>query len=717
MHRLLSLLFLLIHGSIAATAAQDLTVSSSCQSHCGGIPIPYPFGIGKDCYLNNDKWYEVVCNSSSGNPVPLLSSINKEVVNVSLPDDSSMPFGLLRIKNQITSLGCSNRDLNFALDVTGSPFFLASSNSLVAVGCNNKALMTDIDPQIGGCESSCYSGHSGRGQNTSCLGYRCCQAKIPSDRLQLIGIKIESLDTSGGCKVAFLTEDTYTPSSIVETELVYAKGYATVELGWFIDLAHNLSAYVTEHCMKNGSIGNSVSNTRSCICSYGNYLKRSYTSCRCNYGYRGNPYLSSGCIDIDECDEAKAEGGNGCGEGYDCVNRAGSFECQQRKSKTLAIILGISIGFGLLVLAAGAWWLYKFIRKQREIKRKKRFFQRNGGLLLQQQLTSNEGNLEKTRVFSTIELEKATESFSVNRVLGQGGQGTVYKGMLVDGRIVAVKKSKLVDEDKLEEFINEVVILSQINHRNIVKLLGCCLETQVPLLVYEYIPNGNLFELLHHDDDDDDDGSDDYTMATWESRLRIAIDIAGALSYLHSAASCPIYHRDIKTTNIMLDEKYRAKVSDFGTSRSVTIDHTHLTTVVAGTMGYVDPEYFQSSKFTDKSDVYSFGVVLVELITGQKPISYLRSEENTNLATYFIIAMKDSKLEELIDVRIKDHCNMEQVTAMANLARRCLNLNGKKRPNMREVSMELERIRFSQVRVHNEEDDDTTEINTEVFVW
>lgn len=348
--------------------------------------------------------------------------------------------------------------------------------------------------------------------------------------------------------------------------------------------------------------------------------------------------------------------------------------------------------------------MYKFIQKRREAKRKMRFFQRNGGLLLQQQLTSNEGNLETTRVFSSKELEKATENFSVNRVLGQGGQGTVYKGMLVDGRIVAVKKSKAVDEDKIEEFINEVVILSQINHRNIVKLLGCCLETEVPVLVYEFIPNGNLFEHLHVE-------SDDYTMATWAMRLRIAVDIAGALSYLHSAASSPIYHRDIKSTNIMLDQRYRAKVSDFGTSRSVTVDHTHLTTVVAGTVGYVDPEYFQSSQFTDKSDVYSFGVVLVELITGQKPVSFLRSEGNRTLATYFITVMKESRLLDSIDARIKDGCNLEQVTAAANLARRCLNLNGKKRPNMREVSMELERIRDSQVCIQNEVDEETIEIN------
>ena len=226
--------------------------------------------------------------------------------------------------------------------------------------------------------------------------------------------------------------------------------------------------------------------------------------------------------------------------------------------------------------------------KRKNIKRKENFFKRNGGLLLQQQLSSGEANVEKTKLFNSKDLEKATDHFNVNRILGQGGQGTVYKGMLVDGKIVAVKKSKVIDEEKqLEEFINEVVILSQINHRNVVKLLGCCLETEVPLLVYEFIPNGTLSQYLHVQNEE--------FPLTWDMRLRISTEVAGALFYLHSAASLPIYHRDIKSTNILLDDKYRAKIADFGTSRSIAIDQTHLTTVVQGTFGYLDPEYFQSS--------------------------------------------------------------------------------------------------------------------------
>ncbi|KAM7478124.1 hypothetical protein LguiA_026337 [Lonicera macranthoides] len=322
------------------------------------------------------------------------------------------------------------------------------------------------------------------------------------------------------------------------------------------------------------------------------------------------------------------------------------------------------------------------------MKLRQKFFKRNGGFLLQKQLTSGEeGNVEKTKLFTSKELEKATDRYNENRILGQGGQGTVYKGMLTDGRIVAVKKSTKVDEGQLDQFINEVVILSQINHRNVVRLHGCCLETEVPLLVYEFIPNGTLFQYIH-------DQNEDFPL-TWDVRLRIAIEVAAALSYLHYAASMPIYHRDIKSTNILLDDKYKAKVADFGTSRSIGVDQTHLTTQVLGTFGYLDPEYFQSSQFTEKSDVYSFAVVLVELLTGQKPISSTRSDEVRSLSTYFLQAMEENRIFDIIDERVRNESQKEEIIRVANLARRCLNLSGKKRPTMKEVAMELEAIKMS----------------------
>lgn len=316
--------------------------------------------------------------------------------------------------------------------------------------------------------------------------------------------------------------------------------------------------------------------------------------------------------------------------------------------------------------------------------RKEKFFKRNGGLLLQQQ--TNEGTIQKTKLFSTEELEKATDNFNESRILGQGGQGTVYKGMLSDGKIVAIKKSMLVNMDQLEQFINEVVILSHVNHKNVVKLWGCCLETDVPLLVYELVPNGTLFDLIH-------DPNTEFQVS-WNMRLKIAADIAGALAYLHSALSIPIYHRDVKSSNILLDEKYNVKLSDFGISRSVATDRTHLTTLVKGTFGYFDPEYFQSNQFTKKSDVYSFGVVLVELLTGQKPIDI--REEESSLVVRFLESMEENNLYKILDEQVLKHGKDEEVSAVAWLAQRCLNWKGKMRPTMKEVARELESVMMSE---------------------
>lgn len=341
----------------------------------------------------------------------------------------------------------------------------------------------------------------------------------------------------------------------------------------------------------------------------------------------------------------------------------------------------------LFLIVLISFWSYKVLKKRSIKQIKQKVFKRNRGLLLQQK-TSGHGHdivLEKMRIYTSKELEKATDRFNESRILGRGGQGTVYKGMLSDGRIVAVKKSKQVSQHQLEEFINEVAVQSEVNHRNVVKLLGCCLETQVPLLVYEFIPNGTLYNLIH----DHDTG----IPFTWDIRLRIVTEVANALAYIHYSTSVPIYHRDMKSTNILLDKKYRAKLSDFGISRSPASDQTHLTTKVQGTFGYLDPEYFQTGKLTEKSDVYSFGVVLVELLTGQKPIETSMAEDEMSLVTRFLLSMEEDRLKAILDSRITEQGVMEEHIIVANLAKRCLHLNGKKRPKIREVVMELESIR------------------------
>lgn len=215
----------------------------------------------------------------------------------------------------------------------------------------------------------------------------------------------------------------------------------------------------------------------------------------------------------------------------------------------------------------------------------------------------------------------------------------------LDGRIVAIKKFKVINEGKLEEFINEIAILSQINHRNVVQLLGCCLKTDCPLLVHEFIPNENLFQYIHDQNEE--------LPFTWDVRLRIGVEVAEAISYLHSAAYLPIYHRDIKSTNLLLDEKSRAKIANFGISRLAAIDQTHVSTKVPGTFGFLDSKYFHSSQFTDKRDVYNFKVVLVALLIGRKPIYSKWVEEGKNLATSFVISLEEHRLFDILGIQVK----------------------------------------------------------------
>lgn len=234
-------------------------------------------------------------------------------------------------------------------------------------------------------------------------------------------------------------------------------------------------------------------------------------------------------------------------------------------------------------------------------------------MLLQQQERNTGIAGHRTILFTEEELEKATNNFNMDRILSEGAQGIVYKVMLTNGRTVAIKKSQVVDLRHVREFINEMAILTQVNHRNVVTLLGCCLETEVPLLVFEFISNGSLTDLIHNT-------TAEQFPFSLNHCLQIATEVTRAISYLHGATSTPIYHMDMKSTNILLDENYRAKVTDFGILRFLTTYQTHLTTQVNGTDGYMDPHYYQTGRFTEKSDVYSFAVVLLEILTRKKAV-------------------------------------------------------------------------------------------------
>lgn len=321
-------------------------------------------------------------------------------------------------------------------------------------------------------------------------------------------------------------------------------------------------------------------------------------------------------------------------------------------------------------------------QKRKLIKEKKTFFQQNGGLLLYERIMSK--HVDTVRIFTREELENATNNFDSSRELGRGGHGTVYKGILKDNREVAIKRSKIMNVAEKDEFVQEMIILSQINHRNVVKLLGCCLEVEVPMLVYECIPNGTLFELMH--------GKNRRPFISLDARLRIAQESAEALAYLHSSASPPIIHGDVKSPNILLGDNYTAKVTDFGASRMLATDEIQFMTLVQGTIGYLDPEYLQERQLTEKSDVYSFGVVLLELITRKFAIYSDGAGEKKNLASSFLLAMKENSLQSILDQHILEF-DAELLQEVAQLAKCCLSMRGEERPLMTEVAERLRTIR------------------------
>ncbi|KAL9234887.1 hypothetical protein vseg_009703 [Gypsophila vaccaria] len=666
------------------TLAADPNISlPNCADHCGHIRIPYPFGIGAGCY--HDRSYEIVCNASLGSPKPILQDHNLEVLDINWPGRYSQrdPRSLENedLGQKITVVlprsnfcGSDGAKGIHSYDFKGSPYrFSTVSNVLMMEGCGGSAVLKTRNGTIlAGCASICASDATNM-SGTTCYGVGCCQASLPwinpsyynwREELDFfeMDVHFEQPMNSNTCNASagLITKDlmkNYVDSSssleYIPTTLLWRGAY--FQPSWLLNMDSN------SFCDQQG--------------------------CMCSNRYEGNPYLPYGCQVVEECHKCVSR----CELQHNPTGQGQYYYCSTHPLFRPAPSVGFISGLGFVILVLSTYWLYRFVKRRREIRQKAEHFKRNGGLLLQQQMSSDEGAVETTKIFAVTELEKATDNFNENRILGQGGQGTVYKGMLMDGKIVAIKKSKKVDESQIGQFVNEVVILSQINHRNVVKLLGCCLETEVPILVYEFVPNGTLYEHLQG-------GSEDFHVS-WKMRLQIATESAGAVAYLHSSSSALIYHRDIKSTNILLDEKYRAKVSDFGTSKAINIEQTHVTTVVLGTYGYLDPEYFQSNQFTEKSDVYSFGVVLVELITGKKPICLTGDGGWINLASEFLTKMDDCDLLSMLDSRIIDEGKEDEFMAVAELARKCLNMNGKQRPTMKEIAVLLDGIRSSHMPI------------------
>ncbi|XP_010263819.1 PREDICTED: wall-associated receptor kinase-like 14 [Nelumbo nucifera] len=418
--------------------------------------------------------------------------------------------------------------------------------------------------------------------------------------------------------------------------------FQTVQLGWWLEECNcSLNA--------NNKIVQLRNNGTGCLC-------------HCKDGFEGDGFQAgSGCRRAtSNCNPSKYMKGR-CGG----TTRVGVL--------IGGIIAGASLVAGLVLLC------YFVQRRSTSLKTRKRT----------QRLLSEAAGVCSVPFYPYKEIERATNGFSDKQRLGTGAYGTVYAGKLHSDEWVAIKKIRHRDNDGMEQVMNEIKLLSSVSHPHLVRLLGFCIERGEQILVYEFMPNGTLSEHLQRERGNG---------LPWTIRLTIACETAQAIAHLHSAINPPIYHRDIKSSNILLDYNFNSKVADFGLSRLGLMESSHISTAPQGTPGYVDPQYHQNFHLSDKSDVYSFGVVLVEIITALKVVDFSRPHNEVNLAALAVEKIGKGCVDEIIDPFLEPHRDawtLSSVHKVAELAFRCLAFHRDMRPSMKEVATELENIRLS----------------------
>ncbi|KAI9180766.1 hypothetical protein LWI28_007932 [Acer negundo] len=287
------------------------------------------------------------------------------------------------------------------------------------------------------------------------------------------------------------------------------------------------------------------------------------------------------------------------------------------------------------------------------------------------------------RWYSLRELEIATRGFTEENVIGEGGYGVVYRGVLNDGSVVAVKNLLNNKGQAEKEFKVEVEAIGKVKHKNLVGLIGYCAEGAQRMLVYEYVENGNLEQWLHGD-------VGPVSPLTWDVRMKIAVGTAKGLAYLHEGLEPKVVHRDVKSSNILLNKNWNPKVSDFGLAKLLGSEASYVTTRVMGTFGYVSPEYASTGMLNEGSDVYSFGVLLMELITGRSPIDYSRPAGEMNLVDWFKGMVASRRGEELVDPLIEVQPPSRALKRALLVCLRCIDLDAHKRPKMGQIVHMLE---------------------------
>ncbi|XP_062012560.1 wall-associated receptor kinase 5-like [Rosa rugosa] len=710
-HMLIIQSFLLMVAVTLASAQEPRP--ATCSDRCGDVEIPYPFGIEPRCYLElpgqEEQQFKVTCDRAT--TPPLLKFLNGDILNQSITNISvgvnEMQVMLPTSRNCYTNNSYDESLYRHSQLILPSGYTISDKNTVYIIGCNKITLyqgfVSQVDPEPKEIEKLGTSGVSlcqdllgELPQN--CSGIGCTKGSIVNG-LHNITLDVWTIGTGLGstsqwgldypCSYGFIVDErnfTFAGNATFRELDSTTRPELPVVVNWEIgkDNCEAASNNQISYACK-------AANTECVNGSSGGYF------CRCQKGYQGNPYVLDGCEDVDECTNSTI-----CHPTSKCTNLIGNYSCicpegqtndhnndnpcvkivGKPKNTSLQISLGVCLSF--VVVLVLTFWIYCGMKRRKFRQLKEKYFKENGGLLLQQKLENFNGP-QAAKIFTKEELKNATNNFDDSGKIGEGGYGFVYKGTLPDKKEVAIKVSKSnAPMTQSNQFINEVIVLSQINHRNVVRLLGCCLETQTPLLVYEFVSNGTLYEHIHK--------KNGKGPLSFGLRMKIATETAGSLAYLHYSTSMQIVHRDVKATNILLDENFIAKVSDFGASKLVPEDQNQLSTLVQGTLGYLDPEYLQSNTLTEKSDVYSFGVVLVELITSQVAISYKKPEAERNLANVFVTSVVENRLAQILDHEIIKEGSFEIAEQVAHLARRCLSLKGGDRPTMKEVAMELEGI-------------------------
>ncbi|CAL4985901.1 unnamed protein product [Urochloa decumbens] len=691
---------------LAAAAAGSR--SFLCQRRCGGVNIPYPFGMGdKSCFRQG---FEIECrNKGSAGDVPVLvakTNMTIRVLDLSVAPPEArvlLPVAWQCFDPAGNITGSYYGDVNF--NQHGVYRISNTRNELYVLGCNTLVYAKGVKIQGGRFEYAYYAGCVSAVNDTNdpkdgaCAGLGCCHVEIPpglTDTTMSMwsdnGTWSHANQSFCPCDYAFIVEQsnyTFRASDLLQSNNnrpMETDSTMPLVLDWAIRGNTSIScaqAAATKHVDEYAC----RSSHSSCI----NATNGPGYFCNCTKGYEGNPYVVDGCQNEcarphefpchGECEDNDGSYDCKCPPGYQSDGDAKEKPCNPKLPKltnSAKLIIGITVGTSVLlfiILGTGVCYMLKRIEQKAKQRQLEAIEKKNGSERLK--------NVKTLLLFTKEELDQITNNNSVP--LGKGGFGEIHKGTLSDKTEVAVKASNQVTKATLDEFVQEVEIQSRMMHRNILKLLGCCLRVDVPLLVYEYAAKGSLQDILHGKSSDQQ-----REPLTLRSRFDIAIGSAQGLAYMHSYTENGIQHADVKPGNILLDGGLVPKISDFGLSKVFKAGKDYTINVI-GCLAYMDPVYKDTGRLTPKSDVYSFGIVLLELIS-RKPVG---NGESNLVKQFKRVFEQDNTGKELFDRDIAAEEDIPILDEIAILALKCLKKKVEDRPAMVSVASALVMLKVS----------------------